>query len=346
MKTMMQTVSLFCCWATTILLLGGCGYKTLPVAPQASTPRPVTDLSYELTGEGAILRWTYPKETVTGKDLQQIDSFQLYRAELPEDDYCETCPIPFGSPINLPGGLLPDKGRRQGSWETDLLRPGRMYFFMLRSRSGWLADSADSNIISFVWETPPAAPSGLIAKAGDDVISLRWQPVTTRFDGRTLRQPVKYQLARSTDGGPFAQIGDQLATPYYVDREVENGRKYAYRVQAFTGTVGSGYSLTVETGAVDRTPPEPPTHVKAVRTASSVKVYWDRGEEKDLAGYRVYRRLDEGEPELLGKVMEPYNLFEDKNPPAKDSKVLYSVSSFDLSNPPNESQRSAEASLR
>jgi hypothetical protein len=345
MKTMMQAVSLFCCW-TAALLAGGCGYKTMPVAPQASTPRPVTDLTCQLTGTGAVLRWTYPKETVTGEDLQQIDSFQLYRAELPESDYCETCPIPFGKPISLPGGILPDKGRRQGSWETDSLRPGRMYFFMLRSKSGWLADSGDSNIVSFTWAAPPAAPGGLTAEAGDGQISLRWQPVTTRFDGSPLRSPVKYQLARSADGGSFANIGGQLVTPYYTDKEVRNGRKYAYRVQALAGAAGGGYSLTVEAGAVDRTPPEPPRNVKAVRTASSVKVYWDRSEEKDVAGHHVYRRLGEGGPELLGKVMEPYNLFEDKNPPAKGGKAWYSVSSFDLSSPPNESQRSDEASLR
>ncbi len=344
MKTMTTAVSLFA--ALLLAGLNGCGYKTMPVAPQASTPRPVTDLSYELTGDGAILRWTYPKETVTGEDLQQIDSFQLYRAELPADDYCETCPIPFSSPISLPGGLLPEKGSRQGSWETGSLQPGRMYFFTLRSRSGWLAESGDSNIVSFTWATPPAAPGGLTAEAGDGQISLRWQPVTTRFDGSPLRSPVTYQLARSTDGGPFASIGGQLVRPHYTDKDVQNGRKYAYRVQALTGAVGGGFSLTVEAGAVDRTPPEPPRNVKAVRTAASVKIYWDRGEEKDLAGYQVYRRLGEGGPELLGKVMEPYNLYEDKNPPAKGGKAWYSVSSFDLSNPPNESQRSDEASLR
>jgi hypothetical protein len=345
MKTMMQAVSLCCCWAA-VILLGGCGYKTKPAAPQASTPRPVTDLSYELTGKGAILRWTYPKETITGEDLQGIDSFQLYRAELPEDEYCETCPIPFGKPLRLPGGILLDKSSRQGSWETGSLQAGRIYFFMLRSQSGWLAESADSNIISFSWQTPPAAPSGLTAEAGESQISLRWQPVTTRFDGSPLRSPVKYQLARSTEGGPFAQIGGQLMTPYYTDRAVQNGRKYAYRVQALAGAAGGGFSQTVAAGAVDRTPPEPPHNVKAVRTASSVKVYWERSTTQDTAGYRVYRRLGQGGPELLGEVMEPYNLFEDKNPPLKGSKVVYSASSFDQSSPPNESQRSAEASPR
>jgi hypothetical protein len=247
--------------------LTGCGYKTLPVAPSAMTPRPVTDLSYELTSNGAVLHWTWPNRTTGDSKLAELDSFQLYRAEMPADAYCETCPIPFGSPVTLPGGELPGKGRRQGSWEDSPLRPGNMYLYMLRSRSGWLAESDDSNVVSFVWEKPSAAQKKVAA------------------------------------------------------------------VSAPT--------------AADLAPPEPPVNVNAARTASSVKVFWDEGKDKDLAGHKVYRRVgDDGQPELLGEVKQPYNLYEDKNPPPKDAKVFYSVSSFDQSSPPNESQRSAEASLR
>ena len=253
--------------AALFLLTGslpGCGYKTLPVAPQAMTPRPVTDLSHELSSHGAVLRWTYPDHTVTGEKLTELDSFQLYRAEMPADAYCETCPIPFDSPVTLPGGLLPDKGSRQGSYEDSPMQAGTMYFFMLRSKSGWLAESDDSNIVSFVWAQPQAVPKQAVAPAA----------------------------------------------------------------------------------AADRTPPQVPVNVKAARTASSVKVFWDAGTDSDVAGYKVYRRRADGPPELLDEVKAPYNIYEDKNPPAKDSKAFYSVSSVDQSNPPNESQRSAEASLR
>ncbi|WP_417910769.1 hypothetical protein [Candidatus Electronema sp. PJ] len=253
--------------AALLLLTGGltgCGYKTLPVAPSAMIPRPVTDLSYELTGNGAVLRWTFPDRTASGEKLTELDSFQLYRAEVPVEDYCETCPIPFAAPITVAGGSLPNKGSRQGSWEDAPMQPGRKYFFKLRSRTGWLSESDDSNLITFVWEKPSARPK-------------------------------------------------QEAAP---------------------------------AAAVDRTPPQVPSNVTAARTASAVKVFWDAGEDKDLAGHKVYRRVGEGKPELLGEVKAPYNLYEDKNPPAKEVKVFYSVSSFDQSSPPNESKPSAEASLR
>lgn len=244
--------------------LTGCGYKTLPVAPSAMTPRPVTDLSYELTSNGAVLHWTWPNRTASGEKITELDSFQLYRAEVPIESYCDTCPIPFTTPITVAGGSLPDKGSRQGSWEDAPMQAGRKYFFKLRSKSGWLSESDDSNLISFIWEKPSAMPK-------------------------------------------------QAAAPAAV---------------------------------ADHTPPEPPSNVTAARTASSVKVFWDAGKDKDLVGHKVYRRIGDGKPELLGEIKQPYNLYEDKNPPAKGSKVFYSVSSFDQSSPPNESKPSAEASLR
>lgn len=339
--------------AALLLLTGGlsgCGYKTLPVAPQAMIPASVRDLSYELTEKGVTLRWTYPAKTVTGEDIAEIDSFFLYRAVVPADAYCKTCPIPFGPPISLPGGILPEKSSRAGSHAETLLRPDDMYFFKIRSRTGWLSESEDSNLVSFVWQNPPAAPAGLTAKAGEGEIRLRWQPVSTHLDGSPLKKPVTYQVSRSTDGGPFANLGRLLTEPACTDNEAQLGRKYAYRVQALTeqgkGTVGGGFSQTVQAGSVDRTPPQVPAQVKAARTASLVKIYWDKGEDKDLAGHRIYRRSGEAAPELIGEVNEPYNLYEDKNPPPKGAPVFYSVSSFDQSSPPNESQKSAEASLR
>ena len=57
--------------AALILLtaLGGCGFKTLPVAPQAVVPVPITDLRYELSEKGVTLYLSYPIETVTCKNI-------------------------------------------------------------------------------------------------------------------------------------------------------------------------------------------------------------------------------------------------------------------------------------
>jgi hypothetical protein len=82
--------------------LTGCGFKDKPIPPQQIVPRPVNDLQYQLGENGVTLFWSYPKETITGRDLTNITSFALYRAVVPVDSYCDTCPIPFASPIVLP----------------------------------------------------------------------------------------------------------------------------------------------------------------------------------------------------------------------------------------------------
>lgn len=328
--------------------LDGCGFKTLPVAPQALVPRTITDLRYELSEKGVTLTWSYPIETVTGKDLTDIDSFVLYRAVVPADSYCDTCPIPFGKPIDLPGGALPGEGRKTATYEATLLRPGNLYFFKVRSKAGWLAESQDSNLVQFIWQIPPKAPTGLTAEVRDSAVSLSWQPVTNHIDGTPVTAPVRYQVSRSEGGASFVNIGPLVADNEYIDTTADNSRKYFYRVQAMSvyaqGSVGGGLSESVAATPVDRTPPAVPVDVQAVRTGSGVKIIWNPVKDEDVSGYRVYRRQPGGgNPVLVGEVKIPYNLYEDKTAPSGAGRLLYSVSSVDRSDPANESARSREA---
>ncbi len=333
-----------------LVILAGCGFKTLPVAPQAVVPVAITDLRYELSEKGVTLYWSYPIETITGDDIPMIDSFILYRAVVPTESYCETCPIPFGKPIVLPGGVLPGQGRKTATYDATLLRPGNLYFFKVRSKTGWLAESADSNLVSFIWQIPAAAPTGLTAEVKDSVVKLRWQPVTTHIDGTQVTEPVRYQVSRSVGGSSFTNIGEPVADTDTVDSQVANGRKYFYRVQAITvydkGTVGGGFSESVAATPLDQTPPAPPTGVKAVRTGAGIKIFWDQVQETDLKGYRVYRRVSgEDNPVPAGEVEAPYTLFEDRRSHADGVRLFYSVSSIDQSEPPNESVKSPEVMI-
>ncbi len=333
--------------------LSGCGYKNMPVAPQALVPEPISDLRYEVTKQGgAVLHWSYPTRTVNGEDITEIDSFLLYRAEVPTESYCDTCPIPFGKPVKVEGGSIPEReGRKSGRYEIGSLRPAYQYFFKIQSRTGWLTPSADSNQVSFTWETPPVRPNGFLAEMYDNRVVLRWQPVADYIDGTPIKKPVTYQISRSVDGGSFENVGDPLISPKYVDREVGGGREYAYRAQALTEynqeMVAGDFTKVIKVRVLDQTAPASPENVKAVRTEAVVKVFWDPGTEEDLAGYRVYRRVGvEIAPELVGVVKVPYSIYEDFDAPEKDVYVYYAVTSFDKNDPPNESKRSAETDVR
>ena len=329
------------------LSLGACGYKDKPVPPQHIAPQPITDLQYQLTDKGATLSWTYPKETVTGQDLTRISNFKLYRAVVPVESYCDTCPVPFLAPVTLDGGALPDKGNRNGTYHEPILRPGNMYFYKVRSNNGWWSESADSNVVSFLWDTPAAAPADLRVLTSGDLNTVRWTAVTTNQDGSPVGHPVRYQVFRKAGEGPFAKLGSPTNATSYIDRQVQNGVNYTYQVQALSafkqGLVQGGTSSTASITPMDKDAPPPPETPQVVVTDVGTKVFWNHAEADDLAGYRIYRRsAGEEDARLVGQVNLPYNMYIDNEAP-RGVVLYYSVSSVDSEYPANESERTSEA---
>lgn len=340
-------------WAKTALALAvaamlsvaGCGFKDDPVPPQHVLPQAVNDLRVELDDQGATLSWTYPRDTVTGGTIEEIDSFELYRAEIPVASYCPTCPAPYSSIIKVPGGMVVPGSGKTAVYELRDLRPGNLYVFKVRSQSGWWLHSQDSNEVSFLWQTPPKTPADLRCQSGDGRNSLRWQAVSELKDGSQSAVPIRYQLYRGVDGGTMEKLGEPMGATTYTDTAVENGRTYAYQVRALSayaqGAVQSGLSETVQATPMDKTPPPVPAGLAALRTEIGVKVYWDAVQAEDLAGYRVYRRQPgQSAPVLVGEVNLPQSLLIDTKAPA--GALLYSVSSIDTRSPANESVHSAE----
>lgn len=328
----------------------GCGYKTMPVPPQEIVPKAITDLRYELDEHGVTLTWSYPMETAKGDELTDIYSFKLFRAVVPADKYCDTCPLPFGEPVMLEGGAVSPGTPKTGVYKATLLRPGHLYFFMVRSASGWWAESADSNIVSFMWDIPPASPRKLNASVAERKVMLSWSPVTELVDGTVIKETVRYQVLRDSGSGAFTPIGDLQPATEYVDDQVANGRTYRYKVQAVTmyekGQVGGGVSPVVEAVPVDQTPPPVPEGVQGIRTMAGVKIVWERVEAPDLKGYRIYRKISADEqPVLVGEVNSSTTLFDDKNLPESD-QWYYTVTSVDTSEAANESKPSREVEVR
>lgn len=332
-----------------LLAFGGCGYKDKPVPPYQLIPKPVIDLGYQLDEKGATLQWSYPSKTVNNDDVTDSVSFALYRADVPVDAYCKTCPIPFVEPIALPGGVLPPGGSKTAIYQATMLQPGHLYFFKVRSKIGWWIESKDSNIVSFVWQTPPMAPEGVTVLSGDNKTTLNWHPVNRHQDGTPMTAPVRYQMYRSVGDGVFAQIGEPVATTSYTDTEVENGKTYSYQMQATNtynqSVVRGPRSASVTATPVDRTPPHVPHDVQGIRTDVGVKIFWEHVEAPDLAGYRVYRRAEgENKATFAGEAKLPYNMFIDPKAPQKGS-LFYTVSSIDMQNPANESAKSSEVKI-
>lgn len=331
-----------------VLVLSGCGYKTDPVPPQTVVPKAINDLRYSLDNKGAKLVWSYPLETITGKDLKEISSFDLYRAEIPVKDFCGSCPIPFGKPMQLAGGATGAEQRSTGEYVSGMLRSGNKYFFKICSRTSWLAASADSNIVSFVYYTPASAPQGLQAVIGDRKVTLTWDAVTTLVDGSPADLPVSYQVLRGVDGKQYSPVGSPVMETSYTDTGLKSNTTYFYKVQSnmsFEGEkVDGSDSEKIVAKVTDLVPPDTVTGVTVVASSSNVRVFWDPAGAKDLAGYRIYRRTGSDTTfTRVGEVSKSQTIFVD-NEVMADAKVYYAITAIDVDG--NESKKSDEVTTR
>ncbi len=132
------------------------------------------------------------------------------------------------------------------------LAAGTTYFYVVQACNG-SGCSGNSNQASATTpsNSPPPAPTNLIAAGQDSQVSLTW----TASSGAT-----SYNVLRSTtNGGPYSQIAGGVATTSYLDTGLTNGTTYYYVVQAVNANGTSGNS--------NQTSATPTTAISFVRAA-------------------------------------------------------------------------------
>lgn len=325
-----------------MLLVPGCGRKSAFVPPQKLVPVKINDLHYVLDENGVTLKWSYPATMENGDSIQAIESFEIYRAAIPAEEFCQGCPVRYKEPVEIGGGRLPPAGGgRSALYKEGYLQNGYRYLYKVRSRVGWWYPSADSNVVSFIWNVPPKAPQGLRTEAGDRSLVLRWDPVTENSKGAPLEHPVLYQVYRRSGSEEFSALGDPVPEPEFIDAGLINAADYSYMVRALAAeadTLRPGGASQVVSGVPrDLTPPEPPQQLVAVVVPAGVQLVWQAVAGDDLAGYRIYRRQEgSAVPELIAEVGPDRNQYIDQTV-TRDGKLFYSVTAFDTAQPVNES---------
>ncbi len=139
--------------------------------------------------------------------------------------------------------------------------------------------------------TPPAAPTGLGATAGDGSVDLDWAD-------NTEPDLSSYNVYRSTSsGGSYSTIATGVATSAYTDNTATNGTTYYYVVTAVdTSSNESGNSNEASATPADTTAPAAPTGLSATAGDGSVDLDWADNTEPDLDSYSVYRSTTAGGP--------------------------------------------------
>ncbi|MHC4113618.1 MAG: cellulase family glycosylhydrolase, partial [Planctomycetota bacterium] len=157
-----------------------------------------------------------------------IDSGEVANGSLPYSPYDLSGTSQHNAYI---GALWQHQDNMLGDFYTGSIDDARIYTWALSS--GELAEvmGEDPNI------TPPAAPTGLSATAGDATVSLDW-------NDNTEPDLAGYDVYRSTtSGGPYSVIDFDLTQSDYTDNSVSNGTTYYYVVTAVdTNLNESAYS--------------------------------------------------------------------------------------------------------
>jgi hypothetical protein len=344
--------------ALILAVLGACGRKGPPVAPEHRVPQAVSDLRGVIRDGGVELRWSVPRRRADNTRLLDPGLARVFRVDdtgvgepkpalLTHDriaGYTEVGSVRLAEP---PSPLV-QNGRVVFTDQRDLV-PGRRYTYVVVTSDVQGRTSAPSTRLTLSFVAAPEPPGNVRAEPGEREVRLSWQPPARFTDGTPVAGPLVYEVLRA--GSPEAPLAPLVRTQPGVtsvtDRGLENDHGYFYAVRAVreegTTTAEGAPTGRIAATPTDVTPPAQPGNLVAIPSAGTVRLSWTPGLDADLAVYVVYRADESGAFVRVGSVRVPGTTFTDRD--LAPGRYRYAVTAQDASARANESVRSNEVSV-
>jgi hypothetical protein len=311
---------------TLIAAALGCGKQGPPLPPLRNVPAPVKDLTVVQQGSQILLSFTYPTVTPAGTALGGVSAVEIWSVGRPAPggkasplDVKEFGPVAKpvqkftgadltsatnGNRVDLSLPLPPTTATTPAPTATPAPAPAPgtapaapaepaplAAYFSVRT-FGKEGDRSDfSNIVSVVPKTPPAAPQQVTATARGDGILVEWTPVAGTVVGYNIYRRGSTERANAK---PVHTAGPTEKS--WLDNTARFGNGYIYSVTALSQIqppIESAIASEREVRYVDRFPPPAPTELVALAEAGRVRLVWRPSEAEDVAGYIVYRKVDD-----------------------------------------------------
>jgi predicted small lipoprotein YifL len=331
-----------------LIAVAGCGEKGPPRPPEPRGPFPPEQVRARQVGSAVLVGFVVP---VARSDKVGM---QPQRAELVRVSY-----PPHVEP-SMDANAFRRRGELVNAVDGDPLSPGETltiddptlrtlvgggvgftvrYGVRVRDRRGRPSPLVVAKDVVIVASSVP--PANLRGEPTADGIRLAWDAPAGSDEG------TRYNLYRPP-GAPTALEeplnADALATTDYLDTNVDTGEGYTYLVRTVLADGRpfreSEDSNTITLIAKDLFPPAPPGGLVAVQEGRAVRLFWDLNDERDLAGYRVYRQSGEGERTTEWTRVGP-DPVERQNFLDESVRIgeqwRYRVTAIDRAIPPNES---------
>ena len=214
-----------------LVTLAACGKKG-PVRPkvvrQLTAPVEVT---LHQQGNLFVLGWTIPSDDQSGS-TEDLTGFRIKRLVYDATEDCPTCREPQVEVAEL-DIRFPTPGQRIGDriyWRDLDIRSTNGYRYAIVPLTLGGGESPAATIHLAV-QQPPPSPTALQVEAGDAQVALQWTapvlPEETELVG--------YNLYRRQAKRPFPIVPvniEPLQATHLLDRGLDNGRAYEYRVSA------------------------------------------------------------------------------------------------------------------
>lgn len=219
--------------------------------------------------------------------------------------------------------------------------------FSLRVRGKGRRKSEFSRLLSVKPTVISLPPREVRASLFQDRIEISWKAADKNFDQTSPARLKGYNVYRSEEKEQPRRLNEKLIKEEkFIDDNFLLGKVYHYFVRASATELPpfmeSENSDIVEVKAKDIFAPAAPSGLISIAAESIISLTWDSNTEADLAGYRVWRRM-EGESDFKLLTLQPIraNAFSDATV-EKNKRYDYAVTALDKAG--NESSRSKSVS--
>jgi hypothetical protein len=348
----------------SVLLLAGCGVPGEPAERKPPIPTAVTDLAATQQGDNVILTFTFPKESVEGRELKQPPAIEIFR-DFQTVPAASTAAAPSAVSkastllVTIPSAMVDQYDTRRQIRYVDELKPedftqhpGAQAVYLVRTRTSPKKVSANSNPAALRVEPAPNQITDLKAEVTHQGVVLTWTPPQKTAVGsappiaryRIFRGEVE-QTTTSSAGvpqpppeKPSAQIGDCPASPFR-DTQIQFGKTYVYTVRSVAQypdlQIESLDSPAISVSPLNTFPPSAPQGLVVVLVPAQgaapayLDLSWSISAENDIAGYNIYRSEQEGAPgQKQNPELLPTPAFRDMNT-VPGRSYFYTVTAVD-----------------
>ncbi len=300
------------CLLPCAFTLGACGKRRPPLPPVESVPQRTELLSGVQRGNQVILSWPAPRRNASDESVQSIRRVDVYRLAEGVEDPLPLTEEEFSARANLIGSVTSEQiaeARETLAYtdELSLKEPVRLrYAVRYVNAAGQRASFSNFLLIE------PAAsvsqpPFVAQPEVRENAVVVRWAAPEANVDDTRPANLLGYNVyrsARSQNEPAQTPLNSRpVNATTFADQTFAFGEEYVYVVRAVSlGTGGepveSLNSNPVEVTPADRFPPAAPTGLTAAASPAPLRisVFFAANQERDIAGYNIFRSNDPNLP--------------------------------------------------